>query len=112
MPIEGSAGQRQRSSSLGSVGANAYLEKKQPAAGPLLFGIGDQTSRDRNRTVCYIFNSDIVTVYGYGYGSYSMNSGEYVGSLQDPCKVLLFIQFRWNKLVKQHEVCHSICHTI
>jgi hypothetical protein len=96
MPIGGSAGQRQRSSSLGSVGANAYLGKKQPAAGPLLFGIGDQTSRDRNRTVCYNFNSDIVTVYEHG--SYSMNSGEYVGSLQDPCKVLLFTQFRWNKL--------------
>lgn len=28
-----------------------------------------------------------------------MNSGEYVGSLQDPCKVLLFTQFRWNELV-------------
>lgn len=54
---------------LGPVGANASLGKKQPAAGPLLFGIGDQTSRDRNRTVCYNFNSDIVTVYGYGMGA-------------------------------------------
>lgn len=28
-----------------------------------------------------------------------MNSGEYVGSLQDPCKVLHFTQFKWNELV-------------